>query len=504
MALLAQAIDFTDKDFDSLRLRLFALIESVFPTWTARQVANFGNILVEQRAFVGDVLLKYQDNQARESRWSTATQRKSLLALVKLIPFDAATATASQVDVTLSIVAAVTGDVLFAAGTVVRTRGANNPVLFRILTDAVLLAGQTQITGVTAENSESIQDVFTSPNAPNLEIQLSATPYIDGSSIVIAGNGVFTEVDNFLDSNSTDLHYTVAVDQNDRATFRFGDGIAGQIPTGTITADYKTGGGTEGQVEAGKVVVIEGVFIPEGEPDPVQVSCTNPAASSVALNRDTVPRIRDQAPLSLQVLTRTVSRPDYEINALKVTGVSRALMLTSNEDLAIGENAGFLFIVPTGGGVPTQALKDAVEAKVTVEFPNTLTFQLVVADPLFLTVNVTATVFPEIGVLPATLDAAIRSNLADFFKIENDDGTANPDIDFGFNFIEQTGDPQGELPLSDVHNVVRDTVGVKKVEPSPSGFLLNGVRDDVTILLREFPVLGSVTLLNGNTGSALV
>lgn len=34
MALLAQASDFTDKDFDSLRLRLQNLVRSVFPEWT--------------------------------------------------------------------------------------------------------------------------------------------------------------------------------------------------------------------------------------------------------------------------------------------------------------------------------------------------------------------------------------------------------------------------------------------------------------------------------------
>ncbi len=503
MAILAQGVDYTDKDFDSIRLRLFALIESVFPTWTARQVANFGNMLVEQRAFVAGVLLKYQDNQARESRWSQATQRKSLLALTKMLPFEAGTATASQVDVTLSIVAAATGDLLFEAGVVCRTRGVS-PVQFRILSDTTLQAGQTQIIGVTAENSESIQDIFTSPGTPDLEVELSATPYIDGSVIVIAGNGVFTEVDNFLDSTSSDLHFTVLVDQNDRATLRFGDGIAGQVPTGTITADYKIGGGTQGQVEATTVAVIEGVFIPEGEANPVQVTCVNPAASTTAVNRDSTALIREQAPLSLRVLTRTVAREDYEILAKTVTGVSRALMLTSDQDTAIQENSGFLFIIPTGGGVPTQALKDAVEAKVTVEFPNTLTFNLTVSDSLFLVVNVSTTVFPEIGANPTTLDTAIRANLAAFFAIEGEDGLANPDIDYGFNFIEETGDPVGELPWSDIQNVIRDTIGVKKMEPGEAGLLLNGARDDVTLLLREFPTLGSVQILNGNTGSPLV
>ena len=47
MGMLAQATDYTDKDFDSLRLRLQALVRSVFPTWTDFNVGNFGNLLIE-------------------------------------------------------------------------------------------------------------------------------------------------------------------------------------------------------------------------------------------------------------------------------------------------------------------------------------------------------------------------------------------------------------------------------------------------------------------------
>ena len=95
MALLAQATDYTDKDFDSLRLRLQNLVRSVFPDWTDFNVASFGNILVELFAFIGDLLAFYQDNQARESRIATATQRKNLIALTKLLGFRPAGARAA-------------------------------------------------------------------------------------------------------------------------------------------------------------------------------------------------------------------------------------------------------------------------------------------------------------------------------------------------------------------------------------------------------------------------
>lgn len=502
MALLGENLDYTDKDFDSLRTRLFNLIASVFPTWTSRQIANFGNLLVEMYAFVGDVLCKYQDNQAIESRWSKANQRKNLIALAKLIGYEPATATAAQVDVTISISAATGANVSFPAGTVVRTRSISNPVEFRLLSDAIIPAGSTSVSDITAENSESQSDIFTSTGVPNISFQLPSTPYIDNSAIISAGNGVYTEVDNFLDSDSTDLHFTVVVDQNDKALIRFGDGINGVIPVGTITVVYKTGGGTSGIVEASSVTVIEGNFRDDNGVV-VQASVTNPNASTTAIDRQTVAQIKELAPLSLRVLNRTVSREDYELNARRVTGVSRALMLTSNEETAIQENNGFLFIIPTGGGQPTQDLKDQVLEMVTVTYPNTLTFNLTVSGASFKTVDVYARIRLATGQNATTVKSRIETNLQNFFAIEDSDGIANEAMGFGYDFKEDESDNVGQLPLSDVFNVVRDTEGVRKIIASVSSFTLNGEYSDVELLLREFPQLGTVTLINDETGAAL-
>ncbi|WP_233595276.1 MULTISPECIES: hypothetical protein [Corallococcus] len=61
MSLLPGSTDYTHRDFDALRARLVALVKSVFPEWTAFDVASFGNLLLEMHAFIGDVLGFYQD-----------------------------------------------------------------------------------------------------------------------------------------------------------------------------------------------------------------------------------------------------------------------------------------------------------------------------------------------------------------------------------------------------------------------------------------------------------
>jgi hypothetical protein len=178
-------------------------------------------------------------------------------------------------------------------------------------------------------------------------------------------------------------------------------------------------------------------------------------------------------------------------------------MLTSNEDAGIAENTGILYVIPRGGGMPSQVLKDAVEQQVTVAYPSTLTFQVSVQNPVYLTVDVEATVYLRQGANAATVKAAIVKALQDFFAVSLSDGTPNPNVDFGWNLKDAEGNPAGEIALSDVFNVVRDVAGVRKIGDGAEDFLINGVREDLSIGVPEFPALGEVSLVNGDTGLPL-
>lgn len=502
MANLSAPLDYTDKDFDSIRVRLFNLIGSVFPTWTEQEKANFGNILVELFSFVGDVLGKYQDNQAGESRWSQATQRKNLINAAKLLGFTASGATASQADELFSIRGgAVANDVIIPAGSIVRTPQVQESVRFQLLSALTILAGSSSGTG-TVENSEGQQETFSSSGLPDMTVGLGSTPYVDNSAVISDGGGAYTQVDNFLDSGPADRHFTVSVDQNDVATIRFGNDISGVIPTGTITVDYKTGGGSAGVVESSAISRIEGFFT-DILGNTVIIDVTNPAASTPAVDRQSTAQLRIAAPQSVRVLNRTVAREDYELNALALAEVGRALMLTSNQEVAVAENAGILFIIPIGGGEATASLLTDVETQVTVTLPNTLTFSLQVLAALRKTVDVSVKVWLSPGSTAATVKAAVTASLTAHFATELADGTPNPGMGFGFDFIETEGDSVGHLPWSDIHDEIFDTAGVRKIDDDAEGLLLNGVRADVSLSFREFPKLGTVTVINAATGTAI-
>ena len=503
MALLPANVDYTDRDFDSIEARLRNLITSVFPDWTDFQRANFGNILREMFAFVGGVLSFYMDKHAEESRIASATQRRSLIALAKLVGFAPASPAAASVPVDFTLAAVPVNDVILQQGTIVRTADVSGAVEFQLLSDLLIPAGTNPPTvQEDVENSAFASEVFQSTALANQEFQLASVPFLDDSASVVAGDGVYTEVPTFLESGAADKHFTVSIDQNDRATIRFGNGVNGTIPQGTISVQYKTGGGLTGNVEAGTITVIDGNFV-DVLGNPVTVSVGNVAAATGGANRQGRESIREEAPASLRVLNRTVAREDYEINAKEVPGVERALMLTSNESVGISENEGILSIIPTGGGLPTQVLKDAVLVQVTITFPNTLTFVVDVQDSIFLTINVGARVFVREGFSEAGVKFEIEEALAAFFALRNSDGSTNTDIDYGFNFKDADGNPSGEIALSDVFNVVRDVAGVRKIGDAIGDFTLNGVHSDLSIDVAEFPVLGTITLINGDTGAPL-
>lgn len=500
MALLPTSLDMTDKDFDALRLRLIALARSVFPDWSDFAVASFGNVLLELYAFVGDVVGYYLDNQARESRLVTATQRKNVIALARMLGYKLQSARAATAEVAFTLARAAAA-VRIPAGTVVRTREVTEPVRFQLLADVEIPAGSLQGLG-TVEHSTTYTQLFDSRGLADLDVILDHTPYLDGSAVVAAANGAYSQVESLLGSGPNDRHFVVLVDQNDRATVRFGNGTSGAPPSGTITISYRTGGGGAGNVDAGRVVVIEGTFT-DAHGRAVQVAVTNPEPASGGADRQSVASARVLAPESLRTLTRTVTREDFEVNARRVPGVARALMLTSNEDPTIAENSGILYVIPTGGGVPTPALKNLVLAEVTEVYPCTLTFQVAVQSPVYRKVDVEARVYLRQGHAAVTVRERIKANLAAMFRVSEPDGTPNPLVNFGFNVKDADGYPAGEVSWSDVFNVIRDTEGVRKMGDLHGDLKLAGFPADVRLAIKEFPVLGTVTLMNGDTGGVL-
>ena len=77
------SVDYTSKDFYSIREDLIARVKARIPDWTGEDAADFGVALIEAFAYLGDLMAYYIDRTANEAFIGTATQRRSVLNLAQ-------------------------------------------------------------------------------------------------------------------------------------------------------------------------------------------------------------------------------------------------------------------------------------------------------------------------------------------------------------------------------------------------------------------------------------
>lgn len=497
--MIRPTLDYSDRDYDALFARLDQLTTVAWPNWTDKQRANFGNILIQAFAFVGDVLNKYQDNQALETRWTTAKLRKNLIALASLIQFQPEGVTAAKAEEVFSLEVPAAGDVFLPAGSQVSTREVTAPIRYQLLEDLTILAGNTEVSA-TVENSEFASDTFVSTGAPNQSFTLSRSPVIDGSVTVTAADGDYVKVDSLLDSTASSRHFVVSLDSTGRQRVTFGNGVNGAIPVGTATAPYRVGGGSAGRVDAGTLRRLLGTFT-DSLGNQVTINVNNPLAAQGGSDAQSAESIRSEAPRAARVNKRSIAREDFEIVAEQVPGVARALHLARAEDPTIQINQGLMYIVPQGSGTAGAELLEAVH-DAFIEYPYWSSYDLQLFSALYQPVNVTARVWPSNQVTLEVMRANIVAGLTEFFRASDDENVKNERIDFGW-YMNRRGVGGALVPWSDVQNVVRDAIGVAKVGAGQGDFMLNSQRADVTLGIRHFPKLGTITVINGLTGEVI-
>lgn len=485
--------NYTDKDFAALQVRLRGLALSVFPDWPVDRATAFANMMLDSFAFVGDLANYYNDANYRESFSSEAELLQSVLYIARSLGVDLPLQESSTADVLFTMPSARAVDVHILAGTRVSTDGENS-VEFQVVSDTTILAGAVSAT-ISVENVQSKSETLTPPGEAWWSAWLSSVPYIRLKSVVDSLGFTWTEQDTLVRSTSTDRHFEVVVNAAGRAQLRFGDGVMGMVPSQPLTVEYLTGGGAVGNVAKNTIIrILDTIRDTSGVA--VAFVCTNPNAASGGNDRISARQAGRMIPESFRAQNRSVSNPDFVAHAEEVAGVARACMLTANEDPGLQENEGHLLIVPEGGGEPSTALKLAVETKVTVEKPAPITFRVVVMAPQYFQVDVTAKVYRKAGYDAAAVGETLRGDLEDFFAITLPSGDKNPSVNFGGGYVASDGSTDSSLPYSDVYNVLRDAEGVRKLGP----VLLNSLAGDVPLQPRQFPILGSVVLVDGDTG----
>lgn len=343
------SVDYTGRDYYSLREALITRIQNRIPEWSASDPADFGVALVEAFAYMGDLVSYYIDRTANEAFLATATQRDSILNIALTYGYNPAGYRAATVDVTFSNTSEES--VTIPAGTVltgsVVIEDTVETVYFTTDAEAIVDAidGETPGTytvGATegrsvilvAEDVNTYGElVGTSDGTPNMSFELGETPVVDGTIEVFVQDGdifsKWTQVQHLLDYGSTSLVYSIFSDSDNVVRISFGDGVSGVIPTNysEIRVRYTVGGGSIGNISVNTLDSID--YIPglsEGETTAIQgaITLTNETVGLGGSDPESNDQIRVAAPSSLRSGNRAVTLKDFADLAVSVSGVGKA------------------------------------------------------------------------------------------------------------------------------------------------------------------------------------
>lgn len=401
-------MDYTNRDYDSIRGFLVTTALTVMPDWaTAGETGDFGTLLLELFSVVGDGLNYYIDRVAAEPFLQTAVRRQSLLAIADLLGYVPVAQQAATTTLTFSLddTKYLDTTVLIPSGTVVQTQGDKNngvaPVFFEV-TGALTLgvAVRTGTMGAVEGRTVSQEFAGVSNGAPLQDFMLSNIGVIERSVAlsVTEANGSMTTwdfVDRLTDAGPDASVYTTYNDDSGYTHLRFGDAVSGRIPpvNATIYADYRYGQGAAGNVAVGTISTIT--------PPIAGVSVINNSPAAGGADPESIDNMRYGIPRAAHSLDRAVTLSDFESLSLQVPGVAKATAYGTYYTMV------HVPIAPVGGGMPSDALKARVQKYLSDRMM--LGASCIVENPVYVDCETTIIVH----VLPSFGQASVRQAVAD-------------------------------------------------------------------------------------------
>ncbi len=348
-------IDYTNKDFQSLRRAMLELAASRLPEWTDRSAADLGMVMIDLFAYMGDVVLYYQDRIANELFPATASERRSVLNQLRLIGYELSPPVAASTELSLvfksppggTTVVTVPQGARFTSVSVTNS-GVNGsaPQSFEYL-DADLAIdltsdqvqtrpdGKLVYTGlpVLQSTAQPVTIIGSSTGEPNQMFAVPGNPVILSTLVVEVNEGSswvqWDGVDGLLYSLGKDGAVTLSTsdsrdfytqyDENDVLWVIFGDGTYGRIPPvglNNIRATYRIGGGAAGNVPAAAIAKALTTI-------PLLDSVTNPLPAAGGADHESIDHAVQFGPQAFRSTIRAVTLNDYIALAQNAGGVAK-------------------------------------------------------------------------------------------------------------------------------------------------------------------------------------
>lgn len=415
-------VDYMARDYDSLLKSMRDLIPSRLPEWESYESeADFGNVMLELFAHMGDILSYYQDRVANESFLGTAQSRRSIIDHLKLISYQLATAAPASTSLDLTFPAACNEIITISRGDAFATKSQKDKPSVRfeysreipLVIDCSTLAVDSAThkkhykkdvllgtEGVPVEEGRLVKEELlgTSDGSKNQQFILARNGLIlraAGASqkvnrdIIIStqlGETIteWTLQESLAFSREKQQDFIIEIDAGDRATVIFGDGVFGAIPENgaTIMATYRVGGGLQGNVLKDSI----GTIVDASQLSLNGVKATNATGATGGAERESIDHAVMHAPSVFRSLKRAVTEDDYKALALDFKGVGKVRAVAASWNRVI------LYVAPEGGGKVSDVLESNLLAYFEDKRPVTTIIEI--HDVEFVEIYITA----EIGV----------------------------------------------------------------------------------------------------------
>lgn len=301
-------LDF-DTHFDDLRARLQIKFATDFNDFA---LSSLGIMLVDIVSYGLDTLSFYVDRRATDLYLDTARTRKSVARLSRQLGYKMRAAIASSVDLDVAVLNPQVFSIPVPKG--FQFKGPND-LVFEAAQEVTFDPGDgpTDVRTVPCYEGQTFVETFVSDGSTNQVFELRRVPdssfVVSGTVTVKVNGGDFTESE-FITFDETD-QFEVGYN-DDPPTVRFGDGVAGNIPTlgATIQVTYVASRGLAGQVSSGTIDDVVSKLVVNFTT--IQLSVNNPQGSVGGDDPESLEHAKTFAGIVFKSRQVAVTRGDYE------------------------------------------------------------------------------------------------------------------------------------------------------------------------------------------------
>ena len=321
-------IDYTSRDFSSVKADLLRRARISVPEWTGGGTSDFAMTLIDLWAYVADVQNYYLDRAYSEAFISTATPSASIHSPARLLastpnPAVSASSTVYLYNSTASAVTIPTKTTFYVPST-----STADIVYFTSTAEVSVAANTTSGNGqaVAVLEGRSVTETLTTNYFGDRSgtFRLSESGVIPASLSMTVGTTTYTHTTRLTESAASAPSFTSITNSVGEAVIVLGDGINGLVPPGgsTIAVTYRVGGGSTGNVSANAITEMSTPL--------TGITIQSSTVGTGGSNPEELSSIKANAPTTRRTQDRAVTLADYESLISSFPGVVKAFTTTAS------------------------------------------------------------------------------------------------------------------------------------------------------------------------------